>query len=202
METSELKAEVHRSCEGCGRYSIHPDGKNIPVMPQPCNGCYPWDDTDHIRSAWIPADLDAEPPKPTAEPDAMAIIKQALTDYADVFVDLIVERLKDAPPQPAQMICNHAEPRAPNDISKGVWFKSEGSDQWCKGRFVGQVSAVMADGAMFVTVEHNRRLAHNHEDVVRWLDEWSRAYKNGLRSISELNLIIKEANRQCKGEKE
>jgi len=49
-----------------------------------------------------------EPPKPTAEPDAMAIIKQALTDYADVFVDLIVERLKDAPEQPAQMICNHA----------------------------------------------------------------------------------------------
>ena len=56
----------------------------------------------------ILADLDAEPRKPTGEPDAMAIIKQALTDYADVFVDLIVERLKDAPPQPAQMICNHA----------------------------------------------------------------------------------------------
>ena len=55
--TSELKAEVRRSCEGCGRYSIHPDGRNIPVMPQPCKSCYPWDDTDHIRSAWtwIPA---------------------------------------------------------------------------------------------------------------------------------------------------
>ena len=37
--------------------------------------------------------------------------------------------------------------------------------------------------------------------LVRRLAEWSRTHnKQGLRSISELNLIIKEANRQCAGD--
>ena len=141
----------------------------------------------------ILADLDAEPPKPTGEP-----VRDCAKCYRKGTCNIVF---------PETVTCELFLPAmssllAPNDISKGVWFKSEGSDEWCKGRFVGQVSAVMADGMMFVPVEHNRRLAHNHEDVARWLDDWSRAYKNGLRSTSELNLIIKEANRQCKGGKE
>ena len=140
MTTSELKAEVHRSCEGCGRYSIHPDGKNIPVMPQSCNGCYPWDDTDHIRSAWIPADLDADElrkcPKCGNEDEPLQACDHCgHTWYTTSKLDRGIERAEPPKPTGEQLkrTCgNCGMPAKDCGVSKFSREACEAVPAWCK----------------------------------------------------------------------
>jgi len=159
-----------------------------PAQPEPveehtgCSGCkstlpFPEcvrscvDDTTGIRRNWTPA-----PPQPPAP------VKEKETHPSGHRYNSVENLIKDI---------LFKEPPAP-DISKGVWFQSEGSDKWCKGRFVGQVSAVMADGKMFVTVEHNRQLADEYEDVVRWLARWIRKYPRNRSFPISMEATIKK----------